>query len=538
VRRPFLACCGVALCAGLAAADTYPRQAGVDVEHYRFGLSLADGTDEIAGAAVVTVRFTVDGLASVILDLATPSAGRGMTVLAVTADGAPARFEHAANRLRVDLGRPSKAGDRRALAVNYRGRPASGLRIGANKHGERTFFSDNWPDKARQWLPTVDHPSDKATSEFLVNAPSRYQVVSNGLLREETDLGGDRRLTHWKQSVPVASWLNALGVARFASRQPATWRGVPFQTWAFPQDRDAGIVAFEEPSRRAFEFFSDFIGPYPFEKLAAVEAAGIDGGMELAGTIFYGEASVDGRPATDLVAHEVAHQWFGDSVTENDWDDIWLSEGFATYFANLAAEHHAGRPALVARMKRDRDLVRSFEVAHPGLAVQHANLADLAAITNPLVYQKGGWVLHMLRGRVGDEAFRLGIRAYYRQHRDANASTADFRRSMEAASGTDLAGFFDQWLRRPGSPRLAGTWRHDPTTRRVALDLEQLQPGDPYRLPLEVGLGGDPGSTLRVAKVEMTLRRQHFEVDSDRPPSAVELDPNTWTLMDWRLEPR
>jgi len=182
-----------------------------------------------------------------------------------------------------------------------------------NKYGERTFFSANWPDKARQWLPMIDHPSDKATSEFLITAPARYQVVANGLLEEEIDLGDGRRLTHWKQPVPIASWLNNIGVAAC----------VPPETWVFHQDREAGIRTVETPTRQAIEFYSDRIGPYPYEKLADVEASGMDGGMEHASEIFYGEKSVANRPAFSLVAYEKAHQWFGDSVTEKDWDDVW-----------------------------------------------------------------------------------------------------------------------------------------------------------------------------------------------------------------------
>ena len=179
----------------------------------------------------------------------------------------------------------------------------------------------------------VDHPYDKATSEFLVTAPAHYQVVSNGLLQEERDLANGRRLTHWKQSVPIASWLNAIGVAEFASHHAGVVKGVPLESWVYPQDRERVASVLEAPARRSVEFYSERVGPFPFEKLANIQAASVNGGMELASAIFYGERSVLGGDVDSLVAHEVAHQWFGDSVTERDWDDVWLSEGFATYFA-------------------------------------------------------------------------------------------------------------------------------------------------------------------------------------------------------------
>ena len=185
---------------------------------------------------------------------------------------------------------------------------------------------------ARQWLPVIDHPYDKATSEFLVTAPARYQVVANGLLQEELDLGDGRRMTHWKQSVPIATWLNNIGVAQFASRHFGTVAGVPLQTWVFHQDRDNGILTFEGPTRQAMEFFTSHIGPFPYEKLADVQVTQMGGGMEHASAIF-GESGVRGHlPAlgSRQLAHEISHQWWGDSVTEKDWDDVWLSEGFAT----------------------------------------------------------------------------------------------------------------------------------------------------------------------------------------------------------------
>ena len=259
----------------------------------------------------------------------------------------------------------------RTITIRYHGIPAGGLRIGTNKYHERTFFSENWPNLAHQWLPIIDHPYDKATSEFIITAPSKYLVVANGLLLEETDLGDGRRLTHWKESVPIASWLNAIAAAPFASRYFAFAAGVPLETWVYHQDRDNGSATFERATRDAIEFYNDHIGPYPYEKLADVEAAGLHGGTEHASAIFYGEASVTNQPATNLVAHEVAHQWFGDSVTEKDWDDLWLSEGFATYFALLCTEHYEGQDAFVAALKHAREVVFSAQERLPDIAVIH-----------------------------------------------------------------------------------------------------------------------------------------------------------------------
>lgn len=524
--------CALALAAALtAAADNYPRQPGIDVQHYRFALTLSDDTDAIEGEAAITIRFVREGVARFTLDLASAANGKGMTVGSVASAGAPVKFTHTADRLTIELAAAPKAGERREFAVVYRGIPAGGLHAVKNIHGERTFFSSNWPDLAHQWLPTVDHPYDKATSEFVVTAPERYQVVANGALEEEIDLPGGRRLTHWRESVPIATWLCQLGVAQFSSRHYGWAAGVPLETWVFPQDRDAGRATFDEPALQAIEFFAEGIGPYPYEKLASVQAAGMSGGMEVASAIFYGEKSVTGRPAFSLVAHETAHQWWGDSVTENDWDDVWLSEGFATYFALLATEHYQGSGSFVAGLTRSRASIFRAEERQPGVAVVQNK--PWKGIPNRIVYEKGGWVLHMLRAEIGTVKFWAGMREYYRRYRDANASTADFRAVMEEVSGADLGWFFRQWLYRAGSPKLRGEWSYDRAAGQVAIALEQQQPGDAYILPLEVALRVPEGQPTTV-KIRLTEKRQRFLIPSPARPRAVDLDPGTWALIDAR----
>jgi aminopeptidase N len=521
----------LALIAARAFADNYPRQPGIDAIHYIFRVTLSDDTDEISAQSTAVLKFVRDDVREVALDLAEVKDGKGMVVSEVTVGGAPAPFTHADSRLMIVLPAPPKSGERRELTVTYHGAPATGLHMVKNKFGERTFFSWNWPTLARQWLPVIDHPSDKATSEFLITAPARYQVVANGLLVEQTDLAGGRRLTHWKQSVPIAVWLNNIGVAQFASRAIGAASGVELQTWVFPRDRENGIVTFDEPLRQAIEFFSSRIGPYPYEKLAAVETSQMGGGMEHASAIFFGERAVAGRPAFGLVAHEVAHQWWGDSVTERDWDDAWLSEGFATYFAALATEHYQGRDAFVAAMKRSRNTIFEAEKRAPA-AVVHDILPEIQIGRAPvtIVYQKGGWTLHMLRGVIGTEKFWQGIREYYKRYRDANASSDDLRRVMEETAGTGLQWFFEQWLQRAGSPKIEGSWRYDAAAKKAALNLTQTQPGHAYRLPMEVSVSG------KLEKIEMTVKQQSFEFAADKQPSALELDPNTWVLMDARVK--
>ncbi len=511
-----------------AGADTYPRQP-VDALHYVFRISFGDASNEIEGEASVRLRFTSDGVREAFLDLATVAEGKGMTVLSVARGSEAVSFEHKSDRLRLPLASPSKAGQEETFAIRYRGVPADGLRLIPNIYGERTAFSENWPDKARQWLPMIDHPSDKATGEFIVTAPSQYQVVANGVLAEELDLPNGLRRTRWIQGVPISSWLYAVGAARFAVHHAGTVKGVPLQTWVFPQDREKGYPLFEATSRRALEFFSEWIGPFSYEKLANVEAAGINGGTEHASAIFYGEKGVTVGRAP--VVHEIAHQWFGNAVTERDWDDVWLSEGFATYFTLLFSEHFEGREAFVAGLTQSRDRVLDLEKRLPDSPIVHRNLADMKKVLNQLIYQKGGWTLHMLRRLIGSEAFWKGIREYYRRYQNQNASTDEFRRVMEEASGRDLDWFLAQWLNRSGVPRIEGSWRYDAAAKTIEVTLAQTQAGPPFRLPIELGvvIGSAPP---RIERLDLKEPRATFRISADTEPSAILLDPGTWLLME------
>jgi aminopeptidase N len=523
-------------------ADTYPRQP-LDVEHYRFALTLADSTDRIVGEATVRLRILAPSLTRVELDLAGATSarqGRGMRVSTVTRSGKPLAFTHAADRLVITLDAPSAADGVVELVVRYAGIPADGLLIKPNKHGDRTFFSDDWPNKAHQWLPTIDHISDKATMDMDVVAPSHYQVISNGRRVEETDLPNGTRRTVWRESVPIAPWLYVLGVARFAVQHVGEYHGVPLETWVYAQDRDAGFYDFAVPVKDAMAFYSEWVGPYSYEKLANVQSNSVSGGMEAASAIFYSESSVSGTRSLrwrNVVIHEIAHQWFGDAVTENDWNDVWLSEGFATYFTLLFIEHAHGRDDFAAGLRDSRKTVLDFYAKTPDYRVVHENLTDMAQVTSAMTYQKGSWTLHMLRQSMGDDRFWAGIRDYYARHRDGNASTADFRLAMERASGLDLSAFFQQWLYRGGVPRIEGTWQWDANAKQVVVVLRQMQAGEPFRLPVEIGITVS-GARLRVERVDLSDRAGRFVLAAEREPAALDLDPNVRLLIDGHISRR
>jgi aminopeptidase N len=250
--------------------------------------------------------------------------------------------------------------------------------------------------------------------------------------------------------------------------------------------------------------------------------------MENASAIFYAETELQGPNVDEFpVAHEIAHQWWGDSVTPADWDDLWLSEGFATYFDTLFYEHVEGPEALRRRMAEAAERVVKLQAKRPGPVVD-PSVTDPQKKLNGLVYQKGAWVLHMLRHRLGDEAFFRGMREHYRRHAGGNATTEDLRQVLEATTGESLETFFRQWLHRSGMPELRVTWEWDETTGEAVVEVEQVQEGEPYETPLEIAFlsGGD------AQKRTMSLREARDLARFALPaaPSGIEVDPDTWLL--------
>ena len=529
------------LCTSVSANDDYPRNWDVDVLHYRFHLELSDDSDAIAGAANITVRFVTAGISEFSLDLIgrAPDAETGMVVSDVSRGGEAVRFAHAGDRLTISMASPSTEEERRTFAVSYSGAPADGLIIDENMFGDRTFFGDNWPNRARFWLPTVDHVSDKATVEWVVVAPVHYQVIGTGRLIERTALGDGNRRTHWGSTIPIPPKVMVIGAARFAVQHVATVSGVPVQSWVYPQNRDAGFYDYAV-AERVLRFFDGHIGSFPYEKLANVQSKTRYGGMENASNIFYSESSVNGtRSSEGLIAHEVAHQWFGDSVTEKDWHHIWLSEGFATYFTQLYNEFTHGRDVMVRGMQGARNTVIGFYAQNPGLALIAEQLTDPNRMLNRNAYQKGAWVLHMLRRQIGDEAFWAGIRDYYREYRDSNAMTEDLQRIMEESSGEDLDWFFQQWAYVPGHPVLEGSWDYDAGSGRVTVNLRQVQTtGAPFVFPLDIGIVSAGEATMRVETAQIENAAETIPIAVDSAPTAITLDPETWLLFDGGLSRR
>ncbi len=512
------------------ASDPYPKNPAIDITQYIFQLEVNDSTDVIAGKASISISFK-KSISEFELDLINKDAsGKGMEVQDVLLEGKHLSFTHKNNRLKIIFPTSVKVGDVFTFQIVYKGIPQDGLIIGKNKFGDRGFFGDNWPDRGHHWLPVVDHPSDKAAVDFIIIAPLHYAVVANGIKIEESPIDSKRKLTHWHEEVPIPVKVMVAGIARFAVQYAGKVNDISVESWVYPQNRLEGFYDYAV-AVKVLDYFHNHIGPYSYKKLANVQSKTRWGGLENANTIFYFENSVTGKGEREsLIAHEEAHQWFGNSATENDWHHVWLSEGFATYFTNLYLENSYGHDRLVEEQKIDREQVIKYYLKNPAPVID-TTIVDIGKVLNTNTYQKGGWVLHMLRHEVGDRNFWKGIRQYYATYRNSNALTEDLQRIMEEVSGKDLEQFYKQWLYQAGHPIITGNWHYDSKSKSINIDLIQSQKGVLFEFPLDIEIIGQDGKK-ESQTVQVSTKSQKFSIPVAYSPLNIALDPSTWLLFE------
>ena len=510
----------------LLAWPAAAQQGGIDVKSYMVHITLPDSGSPMRGEALV--RFgrhaPVDSVLA--LDLV------GMTVDSVKVlNGMSRRFTYDGRWLRIPLpgGRETET---LTVLIDYHGTPQDGLILGPNTRGRRVAFADNWPERARFWFPAADHPSDKAIVWFLIDAPPGWRVVANGrLYRRE----GSRE---WHESHPIPVYTMVFGAGEFTvSKHRTVINGsdtIPIEVWTYPED---SAFADSVPFRRATEIvevMQRLIGPFPYEKLAHVQSSTRFGGMENSSAIFYAEKPyVERKMGEGVVRHETAHQWFGDAVTEREWPHLWLSEGFATYFDGVIGAALDGDTVLVNNMRANAESYFKSAVADRPI-VDSGYAADPIKLLNANSYPKGAWVLHMLRGLMGDSAFFRGLRTYYSTYRDSTATSEDFQHVMETAARADFGWFFHQWLYQPGYPQLDVTWQYDAGARRAVVGITQRQKPEwgLFRLPqLTLEFRGANGATLRRDVAVASGRETVTRFDVPFAPAEVRVDPDGKLLL-------
>jgi aminopeptidase N len=502
-------------------------QRKIDVSHYKFYIDVNDENDTIKGEANIKLHF-LENTGSFDLDIILFDGEKGMNIEKVVGEGVRGFFRVGDEKIRVMFSKGKLKGDSAIYKITYKGIPADGLIISKNKFNKRTFFSDNWPNRARHWLPCVDDPADKASVEFLVTAPDHYQVISNGSQMMVMNLNTGKKLSHWKEEEPLPTKVMVIGIADFAIEQAGMVDSIPVTSWVFPENKTQGFYDYAQ-AVDILKFFINYIGPYPYKKLANVQSKTIFGGMENASAIFYAEDLVTGKRNEErLIAHEIAHQWFGNMVTEQHFSHLWLSEGFATYLSHLYLESVHGVKRLNEEIINDRNQVIAFSKESQRPVVD--SVSRLMDLLNANSYQKGGWVLHMLRREVGDSAFHAIIRNYYMEFAGGNATTEDFEKIASTVSNKDLTIFFDQWLYTGEIPNLEIKWISESDDSRVMLTITQLQE-KAFNIPLEVRLKFESGQIVDHT-IQLTEKTGNFVIETKERLKEVIVDPNVNLLAE------
>ncbi|MCS0600475.1 M1 family metallopeptidase [Streptomyces sp. LP11] len=413
---------------------------GYDVTHYALTLGYAPAGRRLTGTAVITARATAD-LSAFDLDLA------GLRVDSVTVDGKDALVSRTGQELTVrphdDLGKGAVF----RTTVRYAGAPRTLTDPDGSEEGwlptADGALALGEPVGSMAWFPGNDHPSDKASYDLAVTVPKGLQAVSNGELTGSDDHDG-RTTYHWRTAEPMASYLATLAIGHYTITRSTGPHGLPLLTAVDPEQAkaSAGVLA-RLPEILAWE--ERTFGPYPFSSAGVIVDRPGDAGYALE---TQNRPVFPGAPETGTLVHELAHQWYGDSVTPRSWRDMWLNEGFATYADWLYQEEHGGRSAQQIFTglydDRDDDALWAFPPARPDGA---------AHVSDRPVYERGAMVLHKIRQQTGDRAFKALLRGWAAAHRHGGASTADFTAYVEKrAPGTDFTGIWKHWLYGDGRP--------------------------------------------------------------------------------------
>jgi aminopeptidase N len=454
---------------------------------------------------------------------------------AVERDGKAAAHEYDGEILRIDLSDLAD-GASAEVTIRYRATPRRGLYFTAPDEARpdrpRQVWSQCQDQDGRHWFPCQDHPGQRMSTELGVVVPAGWFALSNGVLAERSDVSGGTRF-HWKQEQPHPAYLVTLAAGEFDEAH--TEVGELPVDYFVPKGRGEAIDRSFGHTPEMIRLFSEKLStPFPWAKYAQVVVADfIFGGMEnTSATTLFERALLDERAVLDvdmdaLVAHELAHQWFGDLVTCRDWSHAWLNEGFATYMEHVWKEHHEGRDAYFYNLEQDLELYLAEHGGRYGRPVVETVWAAPIDVFDRHLYQKGGLILHALREHLGDAAFWKGLAFYLERHRGQSVETRDLLRALEDSTGRSLEEFFSQWVLSAGHPALAVAVAHDKDVLRVTVTQKQMgesneEGGFTLRLPIVViTAAGREEHTL-----EVTRKTETFALPAKDRPTMVVVDPN------------
>lgn len=394
------------------------------------------------------------------------------------------------------------------MKISYHGTPADGLLIQQNKFGQRSFFVDNWPNRAHNWLPSIDHPADKASVKLSIRAPQAYKIVANGPLEHEEIQSDGTKTQVFSMAEPIPVYCIVFGATRdFTIAHKSIADSIDLTYWLFREDSVNGAKAFAQ-APQMLDYFTRMFGMYPYEKLSLVQAVTRFGGMENAGAIFFNENNFTANASLDVtVAHEIVHQWIGDWFTPQNWNQLWLSEGFANYFGMQFFEN-ANPDRFRKLMQQSRKNYLRREELHTR-AIIETEPENLFELLNANTYTKGGWVVHMLRYEMGDSAFFSALKNANDRFAASNWTVADWQTLCERTTGRNFDWFFEQWLFKPGIPKFHIFWFQD-SQNNLHIKIEQKQNTPMMQFPLDFLFFTKNTQTLHHGRCTRQRKHSHF----------------------------
>jgi aminopeptidase N len=534
IRRAILTLAALAVVATVSvrlhADEPYARHRDYDLQHSRLALRFDVEQKKVIGDVTHTLAILHDGTSKIEFDSV------GLTIQSVTMNKAPAKFTNTATKLIIPLLAAAHSGEKFEVDIHYEGKPAKGLYFilpdKAYPDRPKQIWSQGESEDTRFYLPTYDYPNDRLTTETILTVPASWITVANGKLINVSKAADNMKTWTWRESLPSSTYLITVVAGEF-DEVKQSWRGLPVTYYA-PKGRGDRLLPNYERTPAMMELFSKKLGvDYPWEKYAqSMVDDFVAGGMENTSATTNTSSSLRSPqlipefPGNEdpLISHELAHQWFGDLVTCNDWGGIWLNEGFATYFEMVWTESH---------YPKDQADFDRWTAVHEWLAqstlygkpiVRHD--FDDSSEFDDNAYGKGGLVLYMLRQQIGEDAFYRGLRHYLEVYRGKNVVTADLIKAIDEANHTNVQQFFDQWVYGAGAPKFDVTYTYDDAKHQVALTVKQTQKIEGhvgiFSAPVNVEVtaaSGRKSQTISVSKETET-----FLLPADGAPLMVLFD--------------
>jgi aminopeptidase N len=522
VPAAVVALCAAMLLGTLARADRpYAPSRDYHLENVRVALHFDVDQRKVIGDVTHTLSALRDGVTHLDFDSAE------IKVSSARVNGKDAPFDLHDDKLSVHLAQPAKSGEKFEVELKYEGKPTSGLYFILPDKDDPARAKEIWTqgeaEDTHHYIPIYDYPNDRTTSEMILTVPADWLTVSNGKLLSIQDTPDGQKTWTWRQSLPVSTYLISFVAGEYQQKKDS-WRNLPV-TYSVPRGMEDTIEPTFAHTKEMLDFFSNRFGvPYPWDQYAqtAVDDFVASGMENVSATtlatrdMLRPELAREKPEAADsLISHEMTHQWFGDLVTCKDWTNTWLNEGFATFGASLWEEHFYGQDASSYRYWRDQNSWMQSRELFP-IPIVTRNINDSVEYEGN-VYDKAGWVIHMLREQLGDEAFFRAIKHYLETYRLQNVVSADLAKAIEESSGTNVDQFFDQWIYGAGAPRFVVRSTYDEAGKKVNLEVTQTQKLDThvglFRVAIEVAINTSSGEKLFPIEVSKADETFSFAVD-------------------------